>query len=113
MKSEHRQRITEIRGIIEKQKQDLIKVQDEFDSVLKVAYNEPWWREFIKLISQRRQMLSEQLEAGMFDSRREEERARGQISELKMILSIDGRGNRLQEQDEKDTRKENYNGFEI
>jgi len=45
---------------------------------------------------ERRQMLSEQLESGLFESRREEERARGQISELKLILSLDKYSEQLQ-----------------
>ena len=90
-------RIQELRDRAKRKEDELKEVQDRFDRVLKDAYNEPWWRAFVKLMKERRQMLSEQLEAGIFDSRKEEERARGQISELKMILSLDKHSEQLQQ----------------
>jgi len=92
----NRERIEELRVIEKKKQEGLKEVQDSFDLALKSAYKEPWWRQFVKLIKERRHMLSEQLESGLFESRREEERARGQISELKLILSLDKYSEQLQ-----------------
>jgi len=92
----NRERIEELRNIERRKQEDLKEIQNRFDLTLKNVYNDPWWRQFIKLIKERRQMLSEQLESGLFESRREEERARGQISELKLILSLDKYSEQLQ-----------------
>ena len=96
LNQELRDRIDEKRERVKQKEKELRNFQDEFDQALKGVYNERWWRQFIKLIKQRRHMLSEQLEAGIFDSRKEEERARGQISELKLILILDRQGEDLQ-----------------
>lgn len=90
-------RIDEIRSRDKKRTDQLKEVQNAFDQALRGAYKEPWWRQFIKLIKERRLMLSEQLEAGIFETAKEEERTRGQISELKMILSLDQYSEQLQQ----------------
>lgn len=89
-------RIDEIRARNKKKEDYLKETQNQFDQILKGAYKEPWWRQFVKLIKERRLMLSEQLEAGIFETPKEEERTRGQISELKMILSLDQYSEQLQ-----------------
>ena len=74
-----------------KQVEDL----DRFEGLLREAWDKPWWREFMKLIGERRltetaKLVNETL------PQRDEDRIRGSITTLAWIMAIDGHGKQLQ-----------------
>ena len=72
---------------------------DRFDQVLRGAYTDPWWREFVRLVGLRRQSYMEDLVSSSLDQRIED-RIRGQITELTWILSLDAvAGRQLEKSD--------------
>lgn len=69
---------------------------DAFDSLIREAWDKPWWRRFIATIESRRTAFMGQLinDIGN-DSTRMEDKLRGQILELSWILAVDEYGKKL------------------
>lgn len=61
---------------------------EQFERALRGAHNEPWWRNFITLMAERRQGCLEQLASG-FHEQREEDRLRGEIHAYNWVLTLD------------------------
>lgn len=81
----------------------IVQTQERFEQALRGAYDDPWWRQFVGAVRDRRQEFMEQLVAGTFEQRMED-RIRGQIAELTWILALDRYGETHQ------TLKESTNG---
>jgi hypothetical protein len=71
---------------------------DAFDSILKDAYDKPWWRLFVQQIETRRMSFLNGLVEGVQDQR-DEDRMRGRINELTWLMHIDARGKFLNEEE--------------
>lgn len=60
----------------------------KFDSLAAEAWDKPWWRQYMKVIKDRRLGQLAILVDG-FSDQRSEDRLRGQINELNFIIAID------------------------
>lgn len=72
-----------------------------FEELARDAWDKPWWREFVTLITERNQSLLMTLAIGMNDQR-EEDRLRGQILAFSWIITLDKQAVK--------NEKENHNG---
>lgn len=79
---------------------------EKFESLVREAWDKPWWREFVNLITEHRQAAFVTLAAGM-DDQRVEDRLRGQILAYSFIVLLDQQAKQLIE------AKENTNGRSI
>lgn len=64
---------------------------ERFEQALRGAYDDPWWRQLVTTIKDRKQEFLEQLAMGLSDQRTED-RIRGQITELNFLLALDKYG---------------------
>lgn len=80
-----------------------VKLQQEevdvFDSLMREAWDKPWWRRFVATVEARRSTFMTQLinDIGN-DNTRFEDKLRGQILELSWILAVDEYGKKLFQQ---------------
>jgi hypothetical protein len=74
-----------------------VRQLEQFDDALRTAYETVWWRTFVRLIGDRRSALMDDLCTRVDMDQRQEDRCRGQISELAFILLLDERARTLRE----------------
>ena len=68
----------------------LLEKQDIFDRAIAEGVEQPWWKQFIILLSERRVGLLEALVATDGDlTQRQEDRLRGQIAAYSFIINLD------------------------
>lgn len=70
---------------------------ERFDNLARDAFKQPWWRAIVKAIQDRRSAFVNMLCEGKLEQR-DEDRLRGQISELNFILFLDDQARRLLEE---------------
>lgn len=73
---------------------DEVAVLEQFERALRAGYESEWWQHFVKLVRERRENAFQMLAMGC-DTQREEDRLRGQIKELSIILVLDEKGRDL------------------
>lgn len=69
---------------------------NKFEGLLREAFDKPWWREFQRLVAERREAKTASLINPMAGaSQRDEDKLRGEIMALAWIMAIDDHGKRL------------------
>jgi hypothetical protein len=69
---------------------------DVFDSLMREAWDKPWWRRFVSTVEGRRTAFMSQLINDIAsDNTRMEDKLRGQIFELSWIIAVDEYGKKL------------------
>jgi hypothetical protein len=74
-----------------------VRELEQFDEALRGAHESVWWRTLVALLQQRRTLLMEELCTRVDMDQRQEDRARGQVSELTFVLVLDERARTLKE----------------
>lgn len=83
-----------------------IDEQNQFDQLLKDAFDKPWWRKVVDAFKARRAGMLEMLCQGGME-KHDEDILRGQIREDSLIIFLDERARLLTEQKEQATESEN------
>lgn len=69
---------------------------DKFEGLLREAWDKPWWREFQRLVAERREAKTAALINPVGNvTQRDEDKLRGEIMALVWVMAIDEHGKRL------------------